>query len=141
MRLVVSKLISDPMLRSKFSNSRLYTSFPINSYRHLSKTFSVSLSHVVGRLFVDCKAPEQMKKALDFITDPINRFRRHMFSMFRIFGPPPVDIAACIPSGPHAMLFLLIGRTLEFFVDAVVFFDIFVWYLTGDVDETHAIIP
>lgn len=114
--------------------------FP-NQYRHLSKSFSVPLSQVVSRLFVDCKAPEQMKHALDFIIDPINRFRRHMFPMFHILGSPPV-VAVCTPSGPHAVLFLLIGRMLEFFVDAVVFFDIFVWFATGEIDsETHAIIP
>jgi hypothetical protein len=37
---------------------------------------------------------------------------------------------------------LRLGQFLEFFVDAVVFFDIFIWFLTGDIDvDTHAIIP
>mmetsp|Transcript_19636 Transcript_19636/g.41394 ORF Transcript_19636/g.41394 Transcript_19636/m.41394 type:complete len:877 (+) Transcript_19636:270-2900(+) len=109
---------------------------------HLSGSFSISLSQIVGRLLVDCKAPEQTKHHLAFLTDQINRFRRHMFEHLPIFGPPPVDIAVCIPSGPQALLLLHFGRMLEFFVDVIVFLDIFVWFLTGDIEhETHAIIP
>mmetsp|Transcript_15805 Transcript_15805/g.34037 ORF Transcript_15805/g.34037 Transcript_15805/m.34037 type:complete len:624 (-) Transcript_15805:2458-4329(-) len=109
---------------------------------HLSETFSISLSQIVGRLLVECKAPEQTKHHLAFITDQINQFRRQMFDLLPIFGPPPVDIAVCIPSGPQALLILHFGRMLEFFVDAVVFVDIFVWFFTGDVDAvTHTIIP
>jgi hypothetical protein len=53
-----------------------------------------------------------------------------------------VDIAVCVPSGPHALLILYLGRILEIFVDGVVFLDIFVWFLTGDIDvDTHAIVP
>mmetsp|Transcript_25511 Transcript_25511/g.61348 ORF Transcript_25511/g.61348 Transcript_25511/m.61348 type:complete len:886 (-) Transcript_25511:178-2835(-) len=109
---------------------------------HLSETFTISLSQIVGRLFVNCKEPEQMKNHLAFITDQINGFRQHIFDMFPLFGPPPVDIAVCVPNGPQALLVLHLGRMLEFFVDAVVFMDIFVWFLTGDIDvDTHAIIP
>merc|ERR1711957_703508 len=85
---------------------------------------------------------EQTKYNLAFITDQINQARRHMFDMFPLFGLPPVDIAVCIPSGPSALLILHFGRYLEWFVDGVVFADIFVWFLTGDIDiDTHAIIP
>ena len=109
---------------------------------HLSGTFSISMSQIVGRLLVNCKAPEQTKHHLAFITGQINQFRRHMFDMLPLFGPPPVDIAVCIPSGPQALVILQFGRMLEIFVDAVVFMDIFVWFLTGDIDvDTHAIIP
>jgi len=113
---------------------------------YLSETFSISLSQIVGRLLVDCKAPEQVKHHLAFITDhilpKINQFRHHMFDMLPIFGPPPVDIAVCIPNGPQALMLLHFGGMLEFFVDAVVFMDIFVWFSTGDIDiDTHAIIP
>lgn len=85
-----------------------------------------------------------MKHVLDFITDPINRFRRQVFSVLHflhLFDTPAVDIAVCIPIGLHAVTILLIGRMLEVFVDAVAYFDIFVWFLTGEIDETHAIIP
>lgn len=114
-----------------------------NSFsRHLSATFSIPLSQIVGRLFVDCKAPEQINQQLAFITDQINRFRRHIFDIIPILGRPPLDIAVCIPSGPQALLILRFGQFLEFFVDAVVFLDIFIWFLTGDIDvDTHAIIP
>ena len=109
---------------------------------HLSGSFSVSLSQIVGRLLVNCKQPEQTKYNLAFITDQINQARRHMFDMFPLFGLPPVDIAVCIPSGPSALLILHFGGYLEWFVDGVVFADIFVWFLTGDIDiDTHAIIP
>lgn len=109
---------------------------------HLSESFSISLSQIVARLLVNCKAPEETKNHLAFITDHINQFRRHMFEVFPIFGPPPVDIAVCIPSGPQAAIILHFGRMMEFFVDVVVFMDIFVWFLTGDIDiDTHAIVP
>ncbi|KAL7534830.1 hypothetical protein ACHAXR_011306, partial [Thalassiosira sp. AJA248-18] len=109
---------------------------------HLSETFSISLSQIVGRLLVHCKAPEETKHHLAFITNHINQFRRKLFDAFPLFGPPPVDIAVCIPSGPQALLILHFGRMLEFFVDVVVFMDIFVWFSTGDIDiDTHAIIP
>ena len=82
-----------------------------------------------------------MKHVLDFITDPFNRFRRQVFSVLHLFDTPAVDVAVCIPIGIHAVTILLIGRMLEVFVDAVAYFDIFVWFLTGEIDETHAIIP
>lgn len=109
---------------------------------HLSETFSVSLSQIITRFLVDCKAPEQMKNHLTFITDQINEFRRHISNAFPLLGPPPLDIAICIPNGPQALLIMHFGRMLEFFVDGVVFIDIFVWFLTGDIDiDTHTIIP
>jgi hypothetical protein len=82
-----------------------------------------------------------MKHVLDFIIDPINRFRRQVFSVLHLFDTPAVDVAVCIPIGLHSVTILLIGRMLEVFVDAVAYFDIFVWFLTGEIDETHAIIP
>ncbi|KAL7549256.1 hypothetical protein ACHAWF_012520 [Thalassiosira exigua] len=109
---------------------------------HISQSFSISLSQIVARLLVNCKEPEETKRHLAFITDHLNRFRQHMFDMFPLFGPPPIDVAVCVPSGPQALLILHSGRMLEFFVDVVVFMDIFVWFLTGDIDaDTHAIIP
>jgi hypothetical protein len=111
-------------------------------FRNLSATFSIPLSQIVGRLFVDCKAPDQINQQLAFITEQINRFRRHIFDILPILGRPPIDIAVCIPSGPQALFILRFGQCLEFFVDAVVFFDIFIWFFTGDIDvDTHAIIP
>ncbi len=65
-----------------------------------------------------------------------------MFDVLPILGRPPIDIAVCIPSGRQALFILRLGHFLEFFVDAVVFFDIFIWLMTGDIDvDTHAIIP
>lgn len=110
--------------------------------RHLSKTFSIPLSQVMGNLFVDCKAPEQINQQLAFITDQINRFRRHLYDILPLFGRPPVNIAACIPSGRQALLILRFGHFLEYFVDTVVFLDIYIWFFTGDIDvDTHAVIP
>ena len=51
---------------------------------HLSKSFSIPLSQIVGRLFVDCKAPEQVKNHITFFTDQINSFRRHLFDILPI---------------------------------------------------------
>ena len=51
---------------------------------HLSKSFSIPLSQIVGRLLVDCKAPEQVKNHLTFFTDHINSFRRHLFDILPI---------------------------------------------------------
>ncbi|KAL9184152.1 hypothetical protein ACHAXT_002238 [Thalassiosira profunda] len=109
---------------------------------HLSGSFSITLSQIVGRLLVNCKNPKEMKHHLAFITDHINQFQRGLHDMFPLFGPPPVDVAVCVPSGPQALLILHFGRMLERFVDVVVFFDIFIWFLTGDIDiDTHAIVP
>ena len=51
---------------------------------HLSKSFSIPLSQIVGRLLVDCKAPEQVKNHITFFTDQINSFRRHLFDILPI---------------------------------------------------------
>ena len=109
---------------------------------HFSGSFSISLSQIVGKLLVECKTQEKTKNHLAFITDQINNIQRHLYKILPILGPTPVDIAVCIPSGPHALLILHFGRILEIFVDGIAFLDIFVWFLTGDIDvETHAVIP
>ena len=107
----------------------------------LSETFGIPLSQIVGRLFVYCKEPEQVKDHVAFIADQVNAFRRHIFEIIPI-GPPPVEIEVCIPNGPQALLILQLGKMLEWFVDGVVFLDIFVWFFTGDIDiDTHTVIP
>ena len=107
----------------------------------LSETYSMPLSQIVGRLFVECKAPVEVNNHITFITDQINSFRQWWFDVVPL-GPPPIDIAVCIPNSSQAYWILQGGKMLEFFVDGVVFFDIFIWFLTGDIDvDTHAIIP
>jgi hypothetical protein len=83
-----------------------------------------------------------MNQQLAFITHQVNRFRRYIFDIFPVVGVPSVDVVNCIPSGPQAFLILRFGQFIEFFVDAVVYFDIFIWFLTGDIDiDTHEIVP
>lgn len=128
--------------RITVTNCLLLEIFRLCASWRLSKSFSIPLSQIVGKLLVECKAPQKTNNHLAFITEQINNFRRHVYDALPIFGAPPVDIAVCVPSGPHALLILYLGRILEIFVDGVVFLDIFVWFLTGDIDvDTHAIVP
>ena len=128
--------------RMTVTNCLLLEIFRLCASWHLSESFSIPLNQIVGRLLVECKAPEQTKNHLAFIMEQINNIRRQVYDAFPIIGAPPVDIAVCIPSGPQALFILYLGRMLEIFVDGVVFLDIFVWFFTGDIDvDTHAIIP
>mmetsp|Transcript_19794 Transcript_19794/g.39594 ORF Transcript_19794/g.39594 Transcript_19794/m.39594 type:complete len:830 (+) Transcript_19794:198-2687(+) len=128
--------------RITVTNCLMLEIFRLCASWHLSESFSIPLSQIVGRLLVECKAPEQTNNHLAFIMDQINQFRRHIYDTIPILGTPPLDIAVCIPSGPQALFILYVGRMLEIFVDGVVFLDIFVWFFTGDIDvDTHAIIP
>lgn len=128
--------------RLTVTNCLLLEVFRLCSSWRLSETFSISLSQIFGRLLVECKAPEKTNNILEFITDRINDVRRRIFDALPILGPKPVDIAICVPSGPQALLIFHFGRMLEIFVDLVVFFDIYVWFMTGDIDvDTHSIIP
>ncbi len=128
--------------RITVTNCLMLEIFRLCASWHLSESFSIPLSQIVGRLLVECKAPEQTNHHLAFIMDQINHFRRHIYDTIPILGTPPLDIAMCIPSGPQALFILYVGRMLEIFVDGVVFLDIFVWFFTGDIDvDTHAIIP
>lgn len=109
---------------------------------HLSETFTISLSQVVAKLLVECKTPEKAKNLLVFLLDRINEVRDDIFDALPILGPKPVDIAVCVPTGPQAMLILQFGTLLERFIDTVVFLDIFVWFLTGEIDiDTHLVVP
>ena len=128
--------------RITVTNCLMLEIFRLCASWHLSESFSIPLSQIVGRLLVECKAPEQTNNHLAFIMEQINQFRRHVYDTIPILGTPPVDIAMCIPSGPQALFILYVGRMLEIFVDGVVFLDIFVWFFTGDIDlDTHAVIP
>ena len=109
---------------------------------HLSETFTISLSQVVAKLLVECRTPEKAKNLLVFLLDRINEVRDDIFDALPILGPKPVDIAVCVPTGPQAMLILQFGTLLERFIDTVVFLDIFVWFLTGEIDiDTHLVVP
>jgi len=128
--------------RMTVTNCLLLEIFRLCASWHLSESFSIPLSQIVGRLLVECKAPVQTNNHLAFIMDQVNHFRRYIYDTIPILGSPPIDIAVCIPSGPQALFILYLGRMLEIFVDGVVFLDIFVWFFTGDIDvDTHAIIP
>jgi len=128
--------------RITVTNCLLLEIFRLCASWHLSETFSISLSQVVAKLLVECKAPEKTKNLLVFISDRINEVRGNIFDLLPILGPKPVDIAVCIPSGPQALLILQFGLFLERFIDTVVFLDIFVWFFTGEVDtDTHIVVP
>jgi hypothetical protein len=125
-----------------FTNSLMLEIFRLCGSWHLSETFSISLSQVVAKLLVECKAPEKTKNLLVFISDRINEVRGNIFDALPILGPKPVDIAVCVPSGPQAILLLQFGTLLERFMDVVVFLDIFIWFLTGEIDiDTHRVVP
>lgn len=105
----------------------------------LSNTVMLTLSEIIGRLLVECKAPEQTKNQLAFIATKINVMRRNFLDAFPIFGEIPADVGVCIPSGPQDHLLLTFGKVLELFVDFVAFADIFIWFSTGDIDaKTHS---
>jgi len=108
--------------------TRLYVSW------RLSNTVSITLSEIIGRLLVECKAPEQTKNHLAFIASKFNMIRRNFLDAFPVFGEIPADVRVCIPSGPQAHLLLSFGKVLELFVDFVAFADIFIWFSTGDID-------
>lgn len=98
--------------RMTVTNCLMLEIFRLCASHHLSGTFSISLAQIIGRLLVECKAPEQTKNHLKHITTQIKKNRRHFFEMLPIFGPKPADITVCIPSGPQALLILQFGRML-----------------------------
>ena len=105
--------------------------------RYLFGTFTMSLTQILS-LLVECKEPEQPK----LVSSLIKNFRQLVFDILPLVGSSPVDLAACIPSGPQATVVLLFSQLLEKSIDAIAFFDIIVWFLTGDIDiDTHEIIP
>ena len=85
----------------------------------LSNTVVLTISEIIGRLLVECKAPEQTKNYLAFVAAKLNVMRRNFLDSFPIFGEVPPDVSTCIPSGPQAHLLLSFGKVIELFVDFV----------------------
>ena len=124
------------------SLSLLLEIFRLCASWHLSETFSISLSQTIAMFLVECSAPEKTKNLLIFISRHINEIRDNIFDALPILGPKPADIAVCVPSGLQAMLILQFGSILERFIDTIVFLDIFVWFMTGDIDvDTQLVVP
>lgn len=59
--------------RMTVTNCLMLEIFRLCASHHLSGTFSISLAQIIGRLLVECKAPEQTKNHLKHITTQIKK--------------------------------------------------------------------
>mmetsp|Transcript_13152 Transcript_13152/g.36988 ORF Transcript_13152/g.36988 Transcript_13152/m.36988 type:complete len:1105 (-) Transcript_13152:634-3948(-) len=111
---------------------------------HLTKTFHLSITQVISRLFVDCSAtPEDTKFLVRWVTDRLDEWHAALSHAIPLV-PFPKDklVILCVPTSQSAKLFLLAGSLIEIFIDVVSFCDIFFWFFTGDLDgETGLVVP
>ena len=111
---------------------------------YLTKTFHLSITQVISRLFVDCSnIPEETKNLFRFVTDRIDEWHAGLAHAIPLV-PFPKDklVILCVPTSQSSRLFLLAGSAMEVFIDVVSFLDIFFWFFTGDLDgETGLVVP
>jgi hypothetical protein len=105
---------------------RLYTSWK------LSGTFEIRYTDMTRQLLVEC---EQKSK-------PIRSWiGKHIFRHNAADQLLDTLDTTCSPASPSARLALHLARASEISIDLVCFFDIFVWFFTGELDEHGVIRP
>lgn len=109
-----------------------------------TRTFHLSITQVISRLFVDCSnIPEETKRHFRFFTDRVSEWHAALSHAVPLI-PFPKDtlFILCVPTSQSSKLFLLAGSLMEIFIDVVSFMDIFFWFFTGDLDaETGLVVP
>jgi len=109
---------------------------------YLSETFYLSISQVIGRLFVDCgSTKEDTRRKFKFITDIFEEWHVGLSKAVPLV-PYPKDTLwiLCTPTSNFSKLLLLVGSAMETFIDVVSFLDIFFWFFTGDLDASTGIV-
>lgn len=109
---------------------------------YMTQTFHLSISQVIGRLFVDCGTiQEDTKRKFRFFTDLIKEWHTGL-SRAIPFVPFPKETLwiLCVPTSPISKLLLFLGLAMETFVDVVSFLDIFFWFFTGDLNASTGIV-
>lgn len=99
----------------------------------------VSITQIIRTSLVNCEHPERIRRRLAVVTQLVNGIQRHISNVMPIVAAPP--LAVCVPSSTSAALLLQFGRLLEHSIDLVSFLDIFIWFYTGDLDESGVIVP
>lgn len=109
---------------------------------HLTQTFYLSISQVLGRLFVDCgNTKEDTRRKFKFVTDIFEEWHVGLSKAIPLVPYPKDSLwILCTPTSNFSKLLLLLGSTMEIFIDVVSFLDIFFWFFTGDLDAASGIV-
>jgi len=136
--------------RSRFSvvwritvtNCLLLTLARLSVSWYLTQTFHLSFRQVIGRLFVDCGTIEEdTKRKFRFFTDLIQEWHAGLSHAIPFVPFPKESLwILCVPTSRFSKLLLLLGSTMETFIDVVSFLDIFFWFFTGDLDASTGIV-
>ncbi|KAG7336857.1 hypothetical protein IV203_012681 [Nitzschia inconspicua] len=108
---------------------------------YLTKTFRLSITQVITRLFIHCDHPKNRQKHLKFFTDQITNIHKALATSIPLIPMPEEKWIVCVPQSISANLFLNFGSMMETFIDIVSFMDIFFWFFTGDLDEMGFVVP
>ena len=108
----------------------------------LTQTFHLSISQVIGRLFVDCgNTKEATRRKFKFVTDLFEEWHVGLSRAIPLVPFPKDSLwILCVPTSNFSKLLLLLGSAIESFIDVVSFLDIFFWFFTGDLDVSTGII-
>lgn len=110
----------------------------------LTQTFHLSLTQVIGRLFVDCgSTKEATRRNFKFITDIFEEWHAGLSRAIPLVPFPKDSLyILCVPTSNFSKILLLVGSAMETFIDVVSFLDIFFWFFTGDLDaSTGLVVP
>ena len=108
----------------------------------LTQTFHLSLSQVIGRLFVDCgSTKEATRRNFKFVTDIFEEWHAGLSRAIPLVPFPKDSLyILCVPTSNFSKILLLLGSAMETFIDVVSFLDIFFWFFTGDLDASTGIV-
>ena len=113
----------------------------------LTKTFQLSITQVLLRLFVNCASTTKQQPLWKlWIVENIDK-THHKIADLLPFLPFPTPnnagekLKVCVATSFSAKVFLQLGFGLESFIDIVSFMDIFFWFFTGDLDEMGIVVP
>ena len=110
----------------------------------MTQTFHLSISQLIGRLFVDCgNLEEDTKRKFKFFTNLIEDWHIGLSRAIPFVPFPKKSLyVLCVPTSHFSKFLLLLGSMMETFIDVVSFLDIFFWFFTGDLDiYTGSVIP
>jgi len=109
---------------------------------HLTQTFYLSISQVLGRLFVDCgNTKEDTRRKFKFVTDIFEEWHVGLSKAIPLVPYPKDSLwILCTPTSNFSKFLLLLGSTMQVFIDVVSFLDIFFWFFTGDLDAATGIV-
>ncbi|KAL3894731.1 MAG: hypothetical protein SGARI_007652, partial [Bacillariaceae sp.] len=88
---------------------------------YLTKTFQLSITQVISRLFIHCRHPKDTQKLLKGITGHIDNWHKALATALPIIPFPQEKWIVCVPTSLSASIFLQLGFMMETFIDVVSF--------------------